>query len=171
MKLPEFTRKDLSEFAESFGWFLRMTGQTHASGRVKCDLLLQCCKTNYLEKSVKEIVTEFATFADALVALERQYPSNETDLSIRTVSQNLAMLPYNPKAARISKLLADLDHCVGRLTPGSYGSDKLLFWLVARIPRDVWHDCRATAEHKARTLTYEDLSLLLLELALKNESD
>ena len=41
--LPEFTGKDLSEFAENFGCFLRMTGQTRGSGRVKCDLLLQCC--------------------------------------------------------------------------------------------------------------------------------
>ena len=55
VNLPEFTGKDLSEFAENFGQFLRMTGQTHASGRVKCDLLLQCCKKNYLEKQVKQI--------------------------------------------------------------------------------------------------------------------
>ena len=53
VNLPEFKGKDLSEFAENFGRFLRMTGQTHASGRVKCDLLLQCCKTKYLEKQVK----------------------------------------------------------------------------------------------------------------------
>ena len=45
VNLPEFTGKDLSEFAEIFGRFLRMTGQTRASGRVKCDLRLQCCKT------------------------------------------------------------------------------------------------------------------------------
>ena len=41
MNLPEFTEGDLSEFAESFGRFLRMTGQTHTSGWVKGDLLLQ----------------------------------------------------------------------------------------------------------------------------------
>ena len=70
--LPEFTGKDLSEFTENFGRFLRITGQTRASGRVKCDLLLQCCKTKYLEKQVKQIVTKSATFADVLVALERQ---------------------------------------------------------------------------------------------------
>ena len=50
VNLPEFTGKDLSELAENFGRFLRTTGQTHASGRVKCDLLLQCCTTKYLEK-------------------------------------------------------------------------------------------------------------------------
>ena len=81
--LPEFTGKHLSEFDENFGRLLRMTGQTHASGQVKCDLLLQCCKTKYLEKQVKQIVTKSATFADVLVALERQYPTYETDLSIR----------------------------------------------------------------------------------------
>ena len=45
------------------------------------------------------------------------------------------------------------------------------FWLVTKIPRDVWDECRATAERKARTLTYEDLSILLLQLALEKESD
>ena len=119
VNLPEFTGKDLSEFAKIFGRFLRMTGQARASGRVKCDLLLQCCPTKYLEKQVKQIVTKSATFADMLVALERQYPTYETDLSIRAEIQNLAVLPNNTKPARISELLADLDQWVGRLTPGS----------------------------------------------------
>ena len=42
---------------------------------------------------------------------------------------------------------------------------------MAKIPRDVWDKCRAKAERKARTLAYEDLSVLLLELALEKESD
>ena len=99
-----------------------MTGQTHASGRVKCDLLLQCCKIKYLEKQVRQIVTSSATFADVLVALERQYPTHETDLSIRAEIQILPVLPNNPKPG----LLADLDHWAGRLTPGSYSSDDFL---------------------------------------------
>ena len=127
VNLPEFTGKDLSEFAENFGRFLRMSGQTPASGRVKCDLLLQCCKTKYPEKQVKRILTKSATSSDVLVALERQYPTYEPNLCIRAEIQNLAVLPNNPKRARISELLADLDHWVGQLTPGSYGSDELLF--------------------------------------------
>ena len=63
VNLPEFTGKDLNEFPENFGRFLRMTGQTCAGRRVKCDLLLQCCKTKYPEKQVKQIVTKSATFA------------------------------------------------------------------------------------------------------------
>ena len=42
VNLPEFTGKDLGEFAESFCRFLGMTGQTHDSSPMKCDLLLQC---------------------------------------------------------------------------------------------------------------------------------
>ena len=148
-----------------------MTSQTHASGPVKCDPLLQCCKTKYLEKQVKQIVTKSATFADLLVALERQYPTYETDLSMRAEIQNLAVLPNNPKPARVSELLADLDHWAGRLTPGSYSSDNLPFWLVAKLPRELWDECPSTAERKARALNYEDLSVLLLELALEKESD
>ena len=70
----------------------------------------------------------------------------------------------------MSQVLAGFDHRAGRLRPGSYGSNELLFWLVSKIPRDVWDEFRATAEHKARTLIYEDLSVLLLELALEKES-
>ena len=43
------------------------------------------------------------------------------------------MLPNNPKPGRVSELLADLDHWAGRLTPGSYSSDALLFWLVGKL--------------------------------------
>ena len=81
------------------------------------------------------------------------------------------MLTNNPNPARISELLADLDHLVGRSTPGSYGSDDLLFWLVAKLPRELWDECRSTAERKAGALNYEDLSVLLLELALEKESN
>ena len=171
VNLPQFTGKDLSEFAENFSRFLRMTGQTRASGRVKCDLLLQCCKTKYLEKQVKQIARKSATFADVLVALERQYPTYETDLSIGAEIQNLAVLPNNPKPARTSELLVDLDHWVGRLTPGFYGSDELLFWLLAKLPSELCDECRSTAERKARAVNYEDLSVLILELALEKESD
>ena len=167
VNLPEFTGKDLSEFAENFGRFLRLTGQTHASGRVKCYLLLQCCKTKYLEKQVKQIVTKSATFADVLVALERQYPTYETDLSIRAEIQNLAVLPNNPKPGRVSELLPDLDHWAGRLTPCSYSSNDLRFWLVAKLPRELWEECCSTA----RALHYEDLCVLPLDLALEKESD
>ena len=171
VNLPEFTGKDLSEFVENLGRFLRLTGQTHASGRVKCDLLLQCCKTKYLEKQVKQIVSNSATFAHLLVAVERQSPTYETDLSIRAEIHNLAVLPNNPKPGRVSEQLADLDHWAGRLTPGSYTSDDLLFWLVAKLPRELWDECRSTAERKARALHYEDLCVLLLQVALEEESD
>ena len=116
-------------------------------------------------------MTKSATFADVLVALERQYPTYETDLSIRAEIENLAVLPNNPKPARISELLAGWDHWVGQLTPSSYGSDELLFWLVAKLPQELWDECRATSERKARALHYEDVSVLRLELALERESD
>ena len=67
VNLPKFTGKDLSKFAGNFGRFLRITGQTHGSGQVKCNLLLQCCKTKYLEGQVKQIVANSATFAELLL--------------------------------------------------------------------------------------------------------
>ena len=116
-------------------------------------------------------MTKYATFADVLVALERQYPTYRTDFSIRAEIQNLAVLPNNPEPAMISELLANLDHWVGRLTRSCYGSDELLFWLVAKLLQELWDECRSTAERKARALNCENLSEPLLELALEKESD
>ena len=42
---------------------------------------------------------------------------------------------------------------------------------MAKRPREVWDECPATAERKARALTYEDLSVQPLELALEKEGD
>ena len=83
----------------------------------------------------------------------------------------MAVLPNYPKPTRVSELLADLDHWAGGLTPGSYSSDDRLFWLVSKLPRELWNECVSTAERKARALNYEDMSVLLLELALEKESD
>ena len=47
----------------------------------------------------------------------------------------------------------------------------MLFWLVTKLPRELWAGCRSTAERKARSLRYEDICVLLLELALEKESD
>ena len=55
--------------------------------------------------------------------------------------------------------------------PGTYGSDELLFWLVAKLSRELSDECWSTAEGKARALNYEDLSVLLLDLALEKERD
>ena len=163
VNLPEFTGKDLSDF-----WPVPSIDRPNT--RVKCDVLLQCCKTKYLGKQVKQMVTKSATFADVLIALERQYPTYETDLSISTEIQNLAVLPNNPKPGRVSELLADLDHWAGRLMPGSYSSDDLLFCLLTKLPRELWDECRSTAERKARALHYEDLCVLLLELRWRKKA-
>ena len=81
VNLPEFTGKDLSEFAVNFCRFLRMTGQTHASGRVRCDLLLQCCKTKYLEKQVKPVFPIICPLLTKILptAEERPHKSEHRD--------------------------------------------------------------------------------------------
>ena len=41
---------------------------------------------------------------------------------------------------------------------------------MAKLPRELWDECRSTAERNARSLRYEDICVLLLELALEKES-
>ena len=40
---------------------------------------------------------------------------------------------------------------------------------MAKLPREVWDECQATAERKARALNCKDLAVLRLELALEKE--
>ena len=42
---------------------------------------------------------------------------------------------------------------------------------MAKLPQELCAECRSTAERKATALHYEDLCVLLLELALERESD
>ena len=111
-----------------------MTCSTQASGKVKCDLLLKCCMMKYLEKQVKHVKRNVATFAEVLVSLQTQYSSYESDLSNRTEPGYAAK---QPNSAHISDLLADPDKWVGQLTPRSYGSNELFFWLLGKLPRNV----------------------------------
>ena len=103
----------------------RACSGTHNTTQTGCIEQPRRAQPTWATASKSEQTKEKWLFAEVLVALERQYPSYETNLSIRTEIQNVAMLPNNPKAARISELLADLDHWVGRLTPGSYGNDEM----------------------------------------------
>ena len=42
---------------------------------------------------------------------------------------------------------------------------------MTKLPRELWDECRSTAERRLRALNYQDLSVLVLELALEKESD
>ena len=54
---------------------------------------------------------------------------------------------------------------------GSYGPTEPNLWLVSKITTRTWDDCRCTSERKSRTLTYDDLVDLLIELAPEREND
>ena len=53
---------------------------------------------------------------------------------------------------------------------GSYGATEPHLWLMSKIPTRTWDDCRATSERKSQTHSYDDLSDLLMELALEREN-
>ena len=92
VKLSESTGKNLSKFTVRVGRFLQMNGHTHARWRVKCVLLLHCCKAKHLEKQVNRIATKSAMFGEVIVAFERQDPFYEMDFLIEIEIQNWAML-------------------------------------------------------------------------------
>ena len=54
--------------------------------------------------------------------------------------RTLLCCPTTPRRPRFPSCWLTWNHLVGRLTPGSYGSDDLVFWLVAKIPRNVWDE-------------------------------
>ena len=98
-------------------------------------------------------------------------------LSEPRVGKNLfAAGPIRP----IVDQLDDENYRMGQILPRPLGgaSDAWFLWqrgvvilAGSKIPKEVWDDCRSTSDRTARTLTYQALSVLLLELALEKESD
>ena len=131
----------------------------------------ESCKKNILHKQVQQVVETCSTWAEVLQRLEKTFPVYETNLSVRTHIEELPMLPEFPSAARISEYVCDLEYLFSSMNVGSYGRTKSHLWLVGKIPRRTWEDCRSTSKRKRRTHTYDDLVDLLIELALDREND
>ena len=171
LELPEFNPKNLPEWAEDSAEFLLPTGQFHMDVATKCSLLKRSCKKKFLQKQVKEIVKTCSTWVDVLQTLEKTFPVYETDLSVRTQIEELPMLPEFPSAARVSEYVCDLEYQFSRMNVVSYGATEPHLWLMSKIPRRTWDDCRATSKRKSRTHSYDELVDLLIELALEREND
>ena len=171
LELPEFDPKNLPEWAEEFAEFLLLTGQSHGDVATKCSLLKRSCKKKFLQKQVKQIVKTCSTWAEVLQRVEKMFPVYETDLSVRTQTEELPMLPELPSAARISEYVCDLEYLFSRMNVGSYGATEPHLWLMSKIPQRTWDDCRSTSERKSRTHSYDELVDLLIELALEREND
>ena len=170
LELPEFDPKNLPEWAEEFAEFLLLTGQSHVDVATKCSLLKRSGKKKFLQKQVKQIVKACSTWAEVLLRLEKTFPVYETDLSVRTQTEELPMLPEFTSAARISEYVCDLEYLFSRMNVGSYGATEPHLWLMSVFKR-TWDDCRSTSERKSRTHSYDELVDLLIELALEREND
>ena len=171
LELPEFDPKNLPEWAEEFPEFLLLTGQSHVDVATKCSLLNRSCKKKILQKQVKLILKTCSTWVEVLQRLEKTFPVYETDPSVRTQIEELPMLPEFPSAARVAEYVCDLEYLFSRMNVGSYGATEPHLWLLSKIPRRTWDDCRATFERKSRTHSYDRVVDLLIELALEREND
>ena len=171
LELPELDPKNLPEWAEEFAEFLLLTGQSQVDVATKCSLLKRSGKRKFLQKQVKQIVKTCSTWAEVLLRLEKTFPVYETDLSVRTKIEELPMLPEFSSPARISEYVCDLEYLFWRMNVGSYGATEPHLWLMSKIPRRTWDDCRSTSERKSRTSSYDELVDLLIELALEREND
>ena len=133
-ELPEFDPKNLPEWAEEFAEFLLLTGQSHVDVATKCSLLKRSCKKKFLQKQVKQIVQTCSTWVEVLQRLEKTFPIYETDLSVRTQTEELPMLPEFPSAARVSEYVCHLEYLFARMNVGSYRATEPHLWLMSKIP-------------------------------------
>ena len=136
IKLPEFDPENLPEWAEELSEFLLVTGQQHADVRTKCTFIRKLCKKKFLQRQVKTAIRNSFNWGDFLKTLEEMYPIYETDLSVRTVIEELPSLPEFPTAARISEFVAQLEELMRSMNPTSYGPTEPHLWLVGKISSD-----------------------------------
>ena len=149
--MPEFDPKNLPEWAEEFAEFLLLTGQSHVDVATKCPLLKRSCKKKFLQKQVKQILQSCSPWEEVLQSFEKTFPVYEPDLSVRTQTEKLPMLPEYPTAARISEYVCDLEYLFSRMNVGSNGPTELHLWLVGKTPPRTWGVCRSTSERMRGT--------------------
>ena len=171
LELPQFDPKNLPKWAEQFAEFLLLTGQSHVDVATRCPLPKRSCKKDFLQKQVKQIVKTCSTWPAVLQGLEKTFPVFDTDLSVRTQGQELPMPPEFPSAARISEYVCDLEYLFFWMNTRSYGPTEPHLWLLDKIHRRMWEDCRSKYERKRPTHRYDDLVDLLIDLVLEGEID
>ena len=171
IELPEFDPKNLPEWAEEFSEFLLLTGKQHADVWTKCMLIKTSSKKVFLQRQVNIAIRKSSNCGDFRKRLQQMYPVNETDLSVGTIIEELPPLLEFPTAARISEFVAHLEELMGRMNTSSCGPTEPHLWLMGKIPRKTWENCRETSERKSRTHSYDDLVDLLIELAMEREND
>ena len=112
-----------------------------------------------------------ANWGNLLKRLEQMYPLYQTDLSVRTKSEELPTLPKFLTAARIIENAAQLKELIGRMKPTAYGPTEHHLWLVGRIPPRTRENCWETSERKAQMHSYDDLIDLQIDLATERQND
>ena len=78
--------------------------------------------------------------------VEQMYPVYETGFSVRRENEALPSLPKVQSAARISKLLAQLEELLELMNLTFYGPLEPHLWLVGNIALKTWENCRETSE-------------------------
>ena len=119
LHLPDFDPKNLPEWAKDFAEFFLLTGQSHVDVATKCSLVKRSCERKLLQNQVKQIVKACSTWAEVFQRLDKKFPVYEADLSVRTQTEELPMLPDFPSVARVSEYLCDLEYLFSQMNVGS----------------------------------------------------
>ena len=133
MKIPPFDGRNVEKYAEEFGRYLVLTGQTKAKDRVKANLILQGIKDRELQERVSKLLKSATSFEDFLEKLQDLYPTLETDLSILGEISKVSHLPYDPKSEQVVVLLETLERLFDKLNPGVMTEERKLMELCSKV--------------------------------------
>ena len=116
--LPMFTGRNIVFWAKDFPRFLRLTGETKASGMIKAEVVVTGCKTDWLRELLEDLLSESNTFLEFLAKIEETFPVFETDMHIRQQLLDLSKFEECPKLDEINQMEARIRKLVARLTCG-----------------------------------------------------
>ena len=120
---------------------------------------------------MKTAIRKSSNCGDFLKKPEKMSPVYETELSVRTQTEELPSTPEFPTAARISEAVAQLEVFMGRMNAMPYGPTEPQLWLVGKIPFKTSENCGEASEMTGSTHSYDDLVDLLIELAIGRVND
>ena len=163
MEIPPFHGRKVEKYAEKFGRYLVLTGNTKAKDWVKANLIVQGIKDPELKARVSNLLKSATSFEDFLEKLQDLYSTLETDLSIPGEISKLSHLSYDPKPEQMVKLLETLERLFDKLNAGVMTEERKLMELSSKVNDKLFVEWTKDDKVFARRHSYGSLKDLMKE--------
>ena len=161
---PCFDGSNFLSFCRGYKRWLILTDQATANSLKKSQWLIQFCSAKVqtaVEKTFNRLSSGPKLFDRFLDALHTNYPSVDTDASLREELLALRPLGSTPTTDQVQELITAWDEVRSKMSPGSMSQQEELIYFQSRVPKELLKRLRDNDQKKHLTERLDTLQALL----------